>query len=411
MVKSVVLPASWHQEQLKDLCLYPGEYGLNSPAIPLSPDLPLYIRITDIDDDGRYLLQHRATVNYSGKQKLLQKNDLLFARTGATVGKTYLHQDTSYPTAFAGYLIRFVPNTAKIIPYFLFLYCHTAYYWNWIKIFKARSGQPGISADEYGKMLVPCPPIAEQQKIVDVLETWDKAIQLTRKLIEQKELQKKYLMQQLLTGLLRLAKFTDSWKKEKIGNLGSTYNGIVGKTEKDFGHGTAKYITFLNILENTAIDIELCEKVDIREEEKQNAVKCGDLFFNSSSETPEEVGMCSALLQTMDNTYLNSFCFGFRPHDIKCLSSLYLAYWFRTNQGRALMVRLAQGSTRYNLSKESFKKSQLLLPSYEEQQEIANILTLADKEIDLLRQKLAKLEEQKKGLMQVLLTGKIRLKI
>ena len=72
MVKSVVLPASWHQEQLKDLCLYPGEYGLNSPAIPLSPDLPLYIRITDIDDDGRYLLQHRATVNYSGKQKLLQ---------------------------------------------------------------------------------------------------------------------------------------------------------------------------------------------------------------------------------------------------------------------------------------------------------------------------------------------------
>lgn len=259
------------------------------------------------------------------------------------------------------------------------------------------------------KVILFCPPITEQQKIVEVLETWDKAIQLTRELIEQKELQKKYLMQQLLSGLLRLAKFTDSWKKEKIGNLGSTYNGIVGKTEKDFGHGTAKYIIFLNILENTAIDIELCEKVDIREEEKQNAVKCGDLFFNSSSETPEEVGMCSALLQTMDNTYLNSFCFGFRPHDIKCLSSLYLAYWFRTNQGRALMVRLAQGSTRYNLSKESFKKSQLLLPSYEEQQEIANILTLADKEIDLLRQKIAKLEEQKKGLMQVLLTGKVRL--
>lgn len=347
----------------------------------------------------------------SRARRIIHKGDIIFSTV-----RPYLKGFALIDFASDDYIVStgFSVLTAKnnFSSKYIYHYLFSENFQKQIFISLLGSSFPALNSKDVKSLSILIPiSITEQQKIVEVLETWDKAIQLTRKLIEQKELQKKYLMQQLLSGLLRLAKFTDSWKKEKIGNLGSTYNGIVGKTEKDFGHGTAKYIIFLNILENTAIDIELCEKVDIREEEKQNAVKCGDLFFNSSSETPEEVGMCSALLQTMDNTYLNSFCFGFRPHDIKCLSSLYLAYWFRTNQGRALMVRLAQGSTRYNLSKESFKKSQLLLPSYEEQQEIANILTLADKEIDLLRQKLAKLEEQKKGLMQVLLTGKVRLQV
>lgn len=376
------------------------------PEFYQNGDIP-FITSSDLNQQFIDSVPHYITKQglESSSAKIVEPQTLLLALYGATAG-------TAAITHIRGAINQAILAFSKSKIDIKFLYYLLSEKKPYILHTYTQGGQPNLSAQIVNNLSIYIPTDChEQQKIVDVLETWDKAIQLTRKLIEQKELQKKYLMQQLLTGLLRLAKFTDSWKKEKIGNLGSTYNGIVGKTEKDFGHGTAKYITFLNILENTAIDIELCEKVDIREEEKQNAVKCGDLFFNSSSETPEEVGMCSALLQTMDNTYLNSFCFGFRPHDTKRLSSLYLAYWFRTNQGRALMVRLAQGSTRYNLSKESFKKTQLLLPSYEEQQEIANILTLADKEIDLLRQKLAKLEEQKKGLMQVLLTGKVRLQV
>lgn len=386
MVKSVVLPASWHQEQLKDLCLYPGEYGLNSPAIPLSPDLPLYIRITDIDDDGRYLLQHRATVIYSGKQKLLQKNDLLFARTGATVGKTYLHQDTSYPTAFAGYLIRFVPNTAKIIPYFLFLYCHTAYYWNWIKIFKARSGQPGISADEYGKMLVPCPPIAEQHRIVEVLETWDKAIQLTRKLIEQKELQKKYLMQQLLTGRTRLKGFTDKWENVRLKQLCSIQKGqqlnanTLTKNGKyaclNGGIIPSGYTTKWNTEANT---------ISISE----GGNSCGYVNWNDS------------------RFWAGGHCYTLA--NVK-ISNSFLYFVLKNKEGHIMNLRVGSGLP--NIQRPSLEKLLLKIPSAQkEQQDIAQVLSSCDKEIDLLKQKLTKLEEQKKGLMQVLLTGKVRLAV
>ena len=400
MVKSVVLPASWHQEQLKDLCLHPGEYGLNSPAIPLSPDLPLYIRITDIDDDGRYLLQHRATVNYSGKQKLLQKNDLLFARTGATVGKTYLHQDTSYPTAFAGYLIRFVPNTAKIIPYFLFLYCHTAYYWNWIKIFKARSGQPGISADEYGKMLVPCPPITEQQKIVEVLETWDKAIQLTRKLIEQKELQKKYLMQQLLTGRTRLKGFVTPWRKTILGNL------LKEKSLRNKDLAITRVLSVTNDRGFVLPQEQFSRQVASKNVSNYKVVLRGEFAYN-----PSRINVGSI-------SFLATFEFGIlSPMYVvfSCSEQIlpqYFKYWIKTYEFISKVKNAAQGSVRATVDFQNLSTIKMNYPAnIKEQLEISKVLSQADKEIDLLRQKLAKLEEQKKGLMQVLLTGKVRLQV
>lgn len=400
MVKSVVLPASWHQEQLKDLCLYPGEYGLNSPAIPLSPDLPLYIRITDIDDDGRYLLQHRATVIYSGKQKLLQKNDLLFARTGATVGKTYLHQDTSYPTAFAGYLIRFVPNTAKIIPYFLFLYCHTAYYWNWIKIFKARSGQPGISADEYGKMLVPCPPIAEQHRIVEVLETWDKAIQLTRELIEQKELQKKYLMQQLLSGRIRLKGFVTPWRKTILGNL------LKEKSLRNKDLAITRVLSVTNDRGFVLPQEQFSRQVASKNVSNYKVVLRGEFAYN-----PSRINVGSI-------SFLATFEFGIlSPMYVvfSCSEQIlpqYFKYWIKTYEFISKVKNAAQGSVRATVDFQNLSTIKMNYPAnIKEQLEISKVLSQADKEIDLLRQKLAKLEEQKKGLMQVLLTGKVRLAV
>lgn len=401
MVKSVVLPASWHQEQLKDLCLYPGEYGLNSPAIPLSPDLPLYIRITDIDDDGRYLLQHRATVIYSGKQKLLQKNDLLFARTGATVGKTYLHQDTSYPTAFAGYLIRFVPNTAKIIPYFLFLYCHTAYYWNWIKIFKARSGQPGISADEYGKMLVPCPPIAEQHRIVEVLGTWDKAIQLTRKLIEQKELQKKYLMQQLLTGRTRLKGFTGKWKKVHLENMlyevdkRTTCNNqyqIMSVTKNGI-YSQQEYFDKQIASENN-IGYKILRRSNI-------VFSPMNLWMGSIGFFQKDIGIVSPAYKIFSINPKIAL-FDFLRYFMTTPKMLYL-YKINSEMGASIVRR--------NLDINGLLSSDVFIPSIKEQYAIAKVISTSDKQVDLLKQKLVKLEEQKKGLMQVLLTGKIRLAV
>ena len=91
--------------------------------------------------------------------------------------------------------------------------------------------------------------------------------------------------------------------------MGSTFTGLSGKTKEDFGHGDAKFITYMNVFSNPIADLQMTETVEI--DSKQNCVKAGDVFFTTSSETPEEVGMSCVMPENADNTYLNSFCFGY----------------------------------------------------------------------------------------------------
>ena len=202
----------------------------------------------------------------------------------------------------------------------------------------------------------------------------------------------------------------EDWVCKQIGTIGYTYNGITGKTKSDFGVGNARYITFLNILNNPQIDTKIFERVNITDKDGQNAVIKRDLFFNTSSETPEEVGICSTLTEEVQNVYLNSFCFGFRLTD-KEMDGLYLSYYFRSHNGRALMTMLAQGATRYNLSKENFNKSYIGVPSTKnEQHRIAQVLSDIDALIASLSRTIEKKRLIKQGAMQQLLTGKTRLK-
>lgn len=378
-------PKHWQIKYLKDLCKEVGEYGLNYPAVPFSPTLPLYLRITDITDQGTFSTEHKASVNYNGSEKLLNKNDFLFARTGATVGKTYLHiSEKIGKVAFAGYLIRFVLDQNKMHPYFLALYCQTINYWNWVKIYSIRSGQPGISAEEYGKLPIPCPPIKEQQKIVEVLETWDKAIGLTKRLIEQKELQKKYLMQQLLIGRTRLKGFTDKWENVRLKQLCSIQKGqqlnanTLTKNGKyaclNGGIIPSGYTTKWNTEANT---------ISISE----GGNSCGYVNWNDS------------------RFWAGGHCYTLA--NVK-ISNSFLYFVLKNKEGHIMNLRVGSGLP--NIQRPSLEKLLLKIPSAQkEQQDIAQVLSSCDKEIDLLKQKLAKLEEQKKGLMQVLLTGKVRL--
>ncbi|WP_419507459.1 restriction endonuclease subunit S [Alistipes communis] len=201
----------------------------------------------------------------------------------------------------------------------------------------------------------------------------------------------------------------EEWEVVKLGNLGVTYTGLSGKRKCDFGWGSAKYIPFLNILNNPQIDIDDLEYVNIMPNEVQNAVQNGDLFFNTSSETPEEVGMCSVLTDKIENTYLNSFCFGYRLFDNNGAIGIFLSYYFRSAIGRVLMSILAQGATRYNLAKTTFLESTIALPPIKEQRRIVEALSDVDALIAALDKKIAKKRLIKQGAMQQLLTGKKRL--
>ena len=195
----------------------------------------------------------------------------------------------------------------------------------------------------------------------------------------------------------------------EIGLLGNTFTGLSGKTKVDFGHGDAQYITFLNVLTHPTIDPTIFERVNVKPNEKQNLCKKGDLFFNTSSETPEEVGMCSCLNVNVPRLYLNSFCFGFRLKEDASADSQYLAYFFRGKEGRQIMTMLAQGATRYNLSKENFLRTSIELPPKPEQERIAAALTSIDSLIDNLERTIQKKKHIREGAMEELLSGKRRL--
>ena len=253
------------------------------------------------------------------------------------------------------------------------------------------------------------PPLIEQIKIAKILSVWDGAIATTEQLLANRQKHKKALMQQLLTGKRCFPEAGGKWGKYNLGDLGDTYNGLSGKSKNDFGSGK-KYIPYMNIFKNSCVDIHDFELVAIHDGERQNKVKFGDILFTTSSETPEEVGMSSVLLEHIEELHLNSFCFGFRLNDFDTLRPEYARYYFRSEHIRKEISMLGQGATRYNLSKKQLMKLTLKLPSVDEQIKIASVLSITDQEIENLKKQLNHLKQEKKALMQQLLTGKRRVK-
>lgn len=197
------------------------------------------------------------------------------------------------------------------------------------------------------------------------------------------------------------------WVKKKLGDLGFSFSGLSGKTIDDFGEGKP-FITYMNIFTNGKINSKQLEYVRIAENERQNKVEQGDWFFTTSSETPDEVGMTSVLVEDIGEAYLNSFCFGFRLYDKSEFEPEFVSYLFRSLELRKKISLFAQGSTRYNLPKQQmFNKLYISYPSsLSEQRRIASILSSADKVIDSTKKLIAKYKSIKQGMMEDLLKPK-----
>ena len=186
-----------------------------------------------------------------------------------------------------------------------------------------------------------------------------------------------------LISTVNKKRITSSWEQRKLGEMGQTYTGLSGKTKDDFGHGQARFVTYMNVFSNPISNPETTEPIEI--DPKQNEVEVGDVFFTTSSETPEEVGMSSILLEKRGKTYLNSFCFGFRPSEK--IDSYYLAYMLRSESARAKITLLAQGISRYNISKNKVMEIAVSLPSLDEQKMIGQYFSQLDNLITLHQRK------------------------
>ena len=197
------------------------------------------------------------------------------------------------------------------------------------------------------------------------------------------------------TPKLRFKGFTDAWEQRKLGDVGTTYTGLSGKAKEDFGHGNGKFITYMNVFSNSVASSEMTEPVEI--DDRQNKVISGDVLFTTSSETPEEVGMSSVWLEKSENTYLNSFCFGYRPSIV--FEPYYLAYMFRSSSVRKKITFLAQGISRYNISKNKMMNIEIFVPTMSEQQQVGEYFRKLDHLITLHQRKLERLKNVKKSML------------
>lgn len=167
--KKIANEFSFPIRQLKEVLVKEPQYGTAESGIVRKSDTePRYIRITDIDEFGNLTEALGATAEKLEEQYLLNENDILFARSGATVGKTYLHKDRSYRCYFAGYMIRVVVNEALMLPEYLFIYTQLETYKEWVKAVQRIAAQPNINAEEYKSLPIPLPPLSAQKEMVDL---------------------------------------------------------------------------------------------------------------------------------------------------------------------------------------------------------------------------------------------------
>ncbi len=273
----------------------------------------------------------------------------------------------------------------------------------------AKSSVDSVRMETIAGMQIPLPRFTEQRAIADALSDVDGLLGSLEALIAKKRAIKQAAMQQLLTAKTRLPGFSREWETTSMGKIGRTFGGLSGKTKSDFGIGNAHYVTFLNVLENVTVNLHNADRVRVPLGEPQNVVLKGDVLFNGTSETSGDLAMGAVVREQMENLYLNSFCFGFRIHAGSKYDPMFLAYFFRGSTGRAVMSALAQGATRYNMSKGQFKALELPVPDYDEQRAVATVLSDMDAEIAAFEQRRDKTRAIKQGMMQQLLTGRVRL--
>ena len=179
----------------------------------------------------------------------------------------------------------------------------------------------------------------------------------------------------------------------RLGDLGSFFSGLSGKTKADFKDGNAKFISYMNVYLNPALRTDVDDRVKIAEGEKQNLLKYGDVLFTGSSETPDECGMSSVLTEkTEEPLYLNSFCFGFRLNE-PIYNPNFLKHLLRSTLIRKQICQTASGVTRFNVSKKRMEGVLLPVPPLEVQSEIVQIL---DNFAELTAELTAELEKRKK---------------
>lgn len=395
---------AWEQHKLGELS-ESFEYGLNAAAMEYDGENK-YIRITDIDDNSRLFLDTNLTspnIDLSNADNFkLKYGDILFARTGASVGKSYVYKDRDGLVYYAGFLIRArIKN--EIDPEFVFYNTLTNEYNKYIRITSQRSGQPGVNAQEYAEYEVKVPNYEEQIRIGEFLRQLDNLINLhQRKLEKIKVLKKAYLTEMFHAEgerkpKLRFAGFTGDWKQSKLSEI-ATMHARIGwqnlRTSEFLDSGEYMLITGTDF-EDGDINYSTCHYVEKEryDQDKHIQITNGSILITKDG-TLGKVAYVQGL--TMPAT-LNAGVFNVKIKDENDVDGKYLFQYLRAPFLMDYVTKHATGGTIKHLNQNILADFPIVLPSKKEQAEIGKYFSNLDNLIILHQRKLEKLQNIKKA--------------
>jgi len=380
-----VIPEDWNVIKVGDCLIRPPRYGIGAAAVDYSDRLPKYIRITDISETGRFLPKKTVSVdNLFSANYFLSEGDLVVARTGASVGKSYLYRPKDGPLVFAGFLICLSSRKNILLPQYLSNYFKTMSYWNWVKLTSMRSGQPGINGNEFARLLIPLPYIQEQTAIATVLSDTDALIESLQKLIAKKKAIKQGAMQQLLTGKKRLPGFGGKWKVKKLGEVVGRIT--TGKLDANAMTENGKYRFYTCAKNYYYID--------------KYAFDTEALLVSGNGANVGYIHYYKGKFNAYQRTYV---LYDFSEN------IMFIKFFMDRNLQERIRVEVNAGNMPYITMDTLSEMSIKFPPTKQEQTAIATILSDLDAEIKKLEQKRDKYIMLKQGMMQQLLTGRIRI--
>ncbi|HLW06300.1 MAG TPA: restriction endonuclease subunit S [Marinilabiliaceae bacterium] len=387
------IPADWEVKKLGEVADIDKESLSSNTPKDYKFD---YISLSDVDSEDFNIQSTKQIFETapSRARRIVRKDDILLSTVRPNLqGFSIIRDEVKDLIASTGFAVISCKN---IYNEYLFQFLFGNSIQKQFYQLLVGSNYPAINSSDVKKLKIPLPPLSEQKRIAEVLSTWDQAIQLTEQLIRQKEQRKKWLMQNLLTGKMRLKGFSGEWKECKLGDF------IEESRIPSIHNDVNRRIT-------VKLNLKGVEKREVRGSEAEDATyffirKKGQFIYGKQNLHKGAFGIIPEELDGFESSQ-DIPSFDFKENVIPKFFLLFMSQ----EQFYKSLEKISTGTGSKRIHPENLYKVKVKFPSLEEQTAIAEILQTADKEIELLKAKAEQLKEQKKGLMQQLLTGKKRL--
>ena len=365
-----------------------------------------WIKIGDIGVNSKYVTKtaQKITIEGAKNSRILKKGDFIMSNS-MSYGRPYiLDIDGAIHDGWAS-----ISDFHNILDSdFLYYYLTSYKVQNYWKGKINSSSVSNLNSEIIRSLPIPVIDKELQQVVAKILDKFQSLLADTKGLlpqeIEQRQKQYEYYREKLLTFNENSAKHTHTHnlisnsyfdllkevaeivgvsvfgiQRRCLGEIGSFFGGISGKSKNDFINGNSKFITYKNVFSNLSTNLEIKDTVNINNGEQQRTLQIGDIIFTGSSEIIEECGMSSVITeQVKENLYLNSFCFFLRLNDLETLLPDFSKYLFRSKYVRKQIVKTASGVTRFNVSKVLMEKVEIIVPPIKVQEHIVSILDKFD---------------------------------